>query len=60
MRITGPRVIVTCPGRNSVMLKIITDEGVTGAGDAILNGRELAVASYLRAPVARVRSEVMA
>jgi mannonate dehydratase len=46
-RITGARVIVTCPGRNFVTLKIETDEGLTGIGDATLNGRELAVASYL-------------
>jgi mannonate dehydratase len=46
-RITGARVIVTCPGRNFVTLKIETDEGLTGVGDATLNGRELAVASYL-------------
>ena len=48
MKIADARVIVTCPGRNFVTLKIITDEGVTGVGDATLNGRELAVESYLR------------
>ncbi|MBM0225004.1 MULTISPECIES: D-mannonate dehydratase ManD [Micromonospora] len=48
MKIADARVIVTCPGRNFVTLKIVTDEGVTGVGDATLNGRELAVASYLR------------
>ncbi|MFY1699351.1 MULTISPECIES: D-mannonate dehydratase ManD [unclassified Solwaraspora] len=48
MRIVDARVIVTCPGRNFVTLKIVTDDGVTGVGDATLNGRELAVASYLR------------
>jgi mannonate dehydratase len=47
MKITAARVIVTCPGRNFVTLKIETDEGVTGIGDATLNGRELAVAAYL-------------
>ena len=47
MKITAARVIVTCPGRNFVTLKIETDEGLTGIGDATLNGRELAVASYL-------------
>jgi mannonate dehydratase len=47
MKITGARVIVCCPGRNFVTLKIETDEGLTGVGDATLNGRELAVASYL-------------
>ncbi|MGS2618705.1 D-mannonate dehydratase ManD [Micromonospora sp. LZ34] len=48
MKIVEARVIVTCPGRNFVTLKIVTDEGLTGVGDATLNGRELAVASYLR------------
>ena len=47
MKITDARVIVTCPGRNFVTLKIETDAGLTGIGDATLNGRELAVASYL-------------
>jgi len=48
--ITGARVIVTCPGRNFVTLKIETGSGsspVYGLGDATLNGRELSVASYL-------------
>lgn len=47
MKIVSARVIVTCPGRNFVTLKIETDDGVHGIGDATLNGRELAVASYL-------------
>lgn len=48
MKITSVKVIVTCPGRNFVTVKIVTDEGgVYGIGDATLNGRELAVASYL-------------
>jgi mannonate dehydratase len=47
MKITDARVIVTCPGRNFVTLKIETDQGLYGLGDATLNGRELAVASYL-------------
>ncbi len=47
MTITAARVIVTCPGRNFVTLKIETKQGVTGIGDATLNGRELAVVSYL-------------
>jgi mannonate dehydratase len=47
-RIVDARVIVTCPGRNFVTLKLTTSDGVTGIGDATLNGRELAVASYLR------------
>src|SRR5476649_2236272 len=41
------RVIVSCPGRNFVTLKIETADGARGLGDATLNGRELAVASYL-------------
>jgi mannonate dehydratase len=46
-RIVSARVIVTCPGRNFVTLKIECDDGTTGIGDATLNGRELSVASYL-------------
>ncbi|APL95108.1 bifunctional D-altronate/D-mannonate dehydratase [Sphingomonas sp. BHC-A] len=46
-KIIDAKVIVTCPGRNFVTLKIITDEGIHGVGDATLNGRELAVGSYL-------------
>jgi mannonate dehydratase len=45
--IQDARVIVTCPGRNFVTLKIETADGSYGLGDATLNGRELAVASYL-------------
>ncbi len=48
MRIEGVDVIVTSPGRNFVTLKLTTSDGVVGLGDATLNGRELAVASYLR------------
>jgi mannonate dehydratase len=47
MKITSAKVIVCSPGRNFVTLKIETDQGLTGLGDASLNGRELAVASYL-------------
>ena len=46
--IVEAKVIVTCPGRNFVTLKIVTRSGVEGLGDATLNGRELAVASYLQ------------
>lgn len=46
-KIVAARVIVTCPGRNFVTLKIECDDGTTGVGDATLNGRELAVAAYL-------------
>ncbi|MBA2314856.1 MAG: D-galactonate dehydratase family protein [Chloroflexi bacterium] len=48
MKITGGRVIVCSPGRNFVTLKLETSEGIHGLGDATLNGRELAVASYLQ------------
>ncbi len=47
MKITDAKVIVTCPGRNFITIVVYTDEGVHGVGDATLNGRELAVASYL-------------
>lgn len=47
MRITGAKVIVCSPGRNFVTLKITTEDGISGLGDATLNGREMAVASYL-------------
>ncbi|WP_338889503.1 D-mannonate dehydratase ManD [Rhodococcus sovatensis] len=52
MKIIDATVIVTAPGRNYVTLKITTDEGIVGWGDATLNGRELAVASYLRDHIA--------
>src|SRR5215813_1576997 len=47
MKIVDARVIVCCPDRNFVTLKLITEDGIYGLGDATLNGRELAVASYL-------------
>jgi len=47
MRIVDGRVIVCSPGRNFVTLKLTTEDGIYGLGDATLNGRELAVASYL-------------
>ena len=47
MKITGGKVIVCSPGRNFVTLKLETEDGVYGLGDATLNGRELSVASYL-------------
>ncbi len=48
MKIVAADVVVTSPNRNFVTLKLTTDEGLTGLGDATLNGRELAVVSYLR------------
>ena len=47
MKIQEIRVIVASPGRNFVTVKIITDEGLYGIGDATVNGREKAVVSYL-------------
>jgi len=47
MKIINARTILTCPGRNFVTVKLETDEGVYGIGDATLNGRELAVVAML-------------
>lgn len=47
MRIEQAKVIVTSPGRNFVTLRIVTADGVSGIGDATLNGREKAVVAYL-------------
>src|SRR5260370_5551768 len=47
MKVVGGKVIICSPGRNFVTLKLKTEEGIYGLGDATLNGRELAVASYL-------------
>jgi len=47
VKIIDAKVIVCCPGRNFVTLKITTDQGVHGLGDATLNGREMAVVAYL-------------
>ncbi|MBQ0923596.1 D-mannonate dehydratase ManD [Saccharopolyspora endophytica] len=52
MSISTADVIIASPGRNFVTLKIVTSDGVVGWGDATLNGRELAAASYLRDHVA--------
>src|SRR5437764_14974895 len=48
LKVTSARVVVTCPGRNFVTLIVETSDGVRGVGDATLNGRELAVVSYLQ------------
>jgi mannonate dehydratase len=47
VKITSGKVIVCSPGRNFVTLKLETEDGIYGLGDATLNGRELSVASYL-------------
>ena len=48
MKIIDAKVLVSSPGRNFVTLRVFTDQGFVGLGDATLNGRELAVASYLQ------------
>jgi mannonate dehydratase len=53
MRITNVKALVTCPGRNYVLVKIETDQdGLYGWGDATLNGRELAVLAALEEHIA--------
>ena len=53
LKIDDVRVIVTCPDRNYVLVKIVTSEpGLYGVGDATLNGRELAVAEDLKEHIA--------
>jgi mannonate dehydratase len=47
VKIRAGKVIVCSPGRNFVTLKVETDAGVYGLGDATLNGREKAVVAYL-------------
>lgn len=52
LTISDVRVIVSCPGRNFVTVKIVTEGGIYGVGDATVNGREMAVASCLQDHVA--------
>jgi len=47
MKIKDIKVFVTCPGRNFVTVKVITEDGIYGLGDATVNGREMAVVTYL-------------
>lgn len=47
MKIIDAKVIVCSPGRNFVTVKITTESGVYGIGDATVNGRELSVVAYL-------------
>ena len=47
MKITSIKVIVCSPGRNFTTVKIMTDQGLYGIGDATVNGREKAVVAYL-------------
>ena len=48
MKITDAQVFIGGPGKNYVTLKIMTDQGVYGLGDATLNNRETLPASYLQ------------
>lgn len=48
MKITGAKVFIGGPGKNYVTLKIMTDEGVYGLGDATLNNRETLPAKFLQ------------
>src|ERR1017187_4102124 len=52
MKIEKVEVLVSSPNRNFVTLRITTDDGLVGLGDGTLNGREIAVATYLEAHVA--------
>ena len=52
MEIQDVKVIVCCPGRNFVTVKVITEDGIYGLGDATVNGREMAVVAYLEEHVA--------
>lgn len=47
MRISDIKVFTCCPGRNFVTVKVFTDSGLYGLGDATLNGREMAVVATL-------------
>lgn len=47
MKIIQVKTILTCPNQNYLFVKIITDAGVYGVGDASLNGREQAVADLI-------------
>lgn len=47
MRITSVSTILTCPDRNYLLVKVETDAGITGYGDATLNGRERAVQTLI-------------
>src|SRR5690242_8444937 len=49
MQITEVKVIVTCPGRNYVFVKILTDvPGLYGVGEGTLSGSESIVAEAIR------------
>ena len=47
MKITQVKTILTSPRQNYLFVKIYTDSGIYGVGDASLNGRERAVATLI-------------
>ena len=47
MQIADASTILTRPGRNYLLVKVVTDDGLVGWGDATLNGRERAVEAAL-------------
>jgi mannonate dehydratase len=47
MKIANIETLLTCPDRNYLIVKITTDGGLVGYGDATLNGREKAVQSLI-------------
>ena len=52
MKIENIKVLVSSPGRNFVTVKVVTEDGMYGLGDATVNGREMAVVAYLKDHVA--------
>lgn len=48
MKICSAQVFIGGPGKNYVTLKIMTDQGIYGLGDATLNNRETLPAAYLQ------------
>jgi mannonate dehydratase len=48
LKITSAEVFVGGPGKNYVTLKVMTDAGIYGLGDATLNNRETLPATYLK------------
>lgn len=47
MKITEVKTILTSPNQNYLFVKIVTDSGLYGVGDASLNGREQTVAALI-------------
>ena len=48
MKITEVRVILTCPTRNHLFVKVCTDQGIHGVGEGTLNGSEPIVAAAIQ------------